>query len=92
MNRKRLKAKSLIGRQVYFRMNKKVLATTTIMDLTPNKLYTIVAIQPHNGLARIVNDNGRNHNIARAIDYNEFCSFLCLEAKWSLKREPKNNG
>ena len=39
--KKTVETKSLVGRQIYFKLPKKKLTKSGIQDLTPNKLYTI---------------------------------------------------
>lgn len=55
-----MKRKLIVGKQVYFKLSKAKFANSTITDLTPDKLYTIVSLDTHfpNELGYIFDDVG----------------------------------
>jgi hypothetical protein len=77
---------SLIGKQVYFRMNKKVWKKYGPGYLTPNKLYTVIEQSSTTKGIRFINDDGDSTFTSRIGN----CSHLNGLTKWLVKRKPAN--
>lgn len=77
--------KSLIGRQVYFKMSKKAINSLNKPYLTPNTLYTI--IKTYNCSSKLV-DIESNNEIIIVVRLNpKPCAHLNMLTGRSLKRK-----
>lgn len=84
--------KSLIDRQVYFKMAKKEFKESNINYLTPGKLYTIVEeffYSPPYKVVKIYDDH--KYLIFIIICKNISSAHLGYKAHWILKRASKKN-
>jgi hypothetical protein len=79
-------SKSLIGREIYFKMSKVNVIKSGTANLTPNKLYTV--IKELHDMVIIENDKGTE--ILTGITTTS--AHLGEIAKFILKREVKSNG
>ena len=82
------KNKSLVGRQVYFKMNKKKAAELDLI-VKPNKLYTIRAHEVGAGIAEIQYDD--KYTILILLypfsNLTPKCTVLEKQTAWILKKE-----
>ena len=91
---KQQKPQSLVGRQVYFKLSKKALAASGIINLTPGKLYTVIRVVSEDA-AIIKDDAGRESYILlgkSSSTGNPWCAYLDEKAHWILKRRAPSNG
>ena len=80
-----IKKENLVGRQVYFKMSKKQFASARIYNLTPYKLYTLIADPILNPTLYVFkNDAGRV-----AYFFKPCCPHLANLTGWILKRRAK---
>ena len=88
MNKKRtIDYSKLVGRQVYFKLSKKALAESDILNLTVGKLYTVEKVW-NGDLGKVVDDTGRP--IAIVLGRQDYkCAYLDHLTYWILKRESK---
>ena len=83
--RKYVRKESLVGRQVCFKLNKDAFLDSDIIDLMPNKLYTIEEHTANDAVAYIKDDVGYKITIWLP----SLCSHLDKLANWSLKQPSK---